>query len=82
VFELVNKPTTHTYVEEKVVLRHYRACCRLVRAVLGHMKLRSLRMAVVKADRSVEEILRTAPTGQRTPCTYVAIPACALLTVV
>lgn len=69
-FELINKPTTHTYVEEKVVLRHYRNCTRLVRAVLGHLKLRSLRSVVAKAEKKVEEILQAVPTGgQRTPCT-------------
>lgn len=68
-FELINKPTTHTYVEEKVVLRHYRLCTRLIRAALGLMKLRSMRSVVVKVERRVEEILRTVPAGQRTLCT-------------
>ena len=68
-FELVNKPTTHTWVEEKIVLRHYRNCARLLRAVLGNMRLRSLRSVLTKADKKVELILKTVPTGaHRTPC--------------
>jgi hypothetical protein len=66
----VNKPTTHTWVEEKVVLRHYRACTRLIRAVLGNLKLRSLRSVVLKVEKKVDAILKSVPTGaNRLACT-------------
>jgi hypothetical protein len=70
VFELINKPTTHTYMEEKVVLRHFRNCARLIRGVLASLKLRSLRNVVARAEKSVEAILKTVPSGShRTLCT-------------
>ncbi len=70
VLELVNKPTTHTYAEEKVVLKHFRNCTRLIRGVLGSLKLRSLRNVVARAEKSVDAILKTVPAGShRLLCT-------------
>lgn len=65
VFELVNKHTTHTWVEERVVLRHYRVCCRLIRAVLGNLRLKGLRAQVVKAEKRADLIMQTVPTDTR-----------------
>lgn len=65
VFELINKHTTHTWVEERVVLRHYRVCCRLIRAVLGNLRLKGLRAQVVKAEKKADLIMQTLPTDTR-----------------
>lgn len=70
VFELMNKHTTHTWVEERVVLRYYKNCVRVLGAMLGILKLRSLRSVVTKAEKQVEAIMRSAPHGHGRPlCT-------------
>ena len=70
-FELINKPTTHTYVEEKVVLKHYTDVARRVCGVLHVLKLRHLRGVVRKALKQCEEIVKGVVTlGQSRPlCT-------------
>jgi len=72
VFELINKPTTHTYLEERVVLRHYTNTARVVCAVLHTLRLKYLRNVVYKALKQCEEIVRgvvVVPGQPRQLCT-------------
>lgn len=70
VFELINKHTTHTYVEERVVLRHFTATAYVVCAILHVLKLRHLRSVVFKALRQCEKIMKGVELLQARPlCT-------------
>lgn len=70
VFELINKPTTHTYLEERVVLKHYTHTARVVCGILRTLRLRHLRGVVCKALKQCEEIMRAVVPGQSRPlCT-------------
>lgn len=70
VFELTNKHTTHTYVEERVVLRHFTATAHVVCAILHVLKLRYLRSVVWKALRQCENIMKGVELMQNRPlCT-------------
>jgi hypothetical protein len=72
VFELVNKPTTHTWVEERVVLRHFRNCTHLIGAILSNLRLRSLRYKIAAAEKVADGIIKRLPPSQgRVHCTYV-----------
>lgn len=70
VFEITNKPTTHTWVEERIVLRHYRFCVRLIAAILTNLRLKHLRAVVAKVEKQAERIMKTVPRGaNRLLCT-------------
>lgn len=70
VFELINKPTTHTYVEERIVLRHYTNAARVVCGVLHALRLKYLRSVVYKALKQCEAIMKSVVPGHNRPlCT-------------
>ena len=69
-FEITNKPTTHTWVEERVVLRLYRLCVRMIAATLSNLRLKHLRALVSKVEKQVDRIMKAVPRGaNRLLCT-------------
>ncbi len=58
--ELVNKPTTNTWMEEKQVLRQYKMISIKICAILHILKLHKLRNKVLKADHVADDIAKQA----------------------
>jgi len=64
VHELVSKPTTHTWAEERQVLRIYKNTTRLVRAVLGTLRIERLYRMVCRAEQHSDKLLLQETTVQ------------------
>ena len=54
IHELIDKPTTHNWVEEREVLRIYQKTTKQVSKVLNHLRLISLRTVVNAAEAKAE----------------------------
>lgn len=53
----MSKATTHTWAEERQVLRIYKNTTRLVRAVLGTLRIERLYRSVCEADQHSDQLL-------------------------
>jgi len=58
VYELLNKPTTHTFVEEKQAYVVLRDAAALIRSLLAYRRLNGLRDVVVTAEKKAELIVK------------------------
>lgn len=59
-YELIGKPTTHTWVEERVVYRHYRHVTRMISAILRELKLKKMLRTVQEATKRAESLMKQA----------------------
>ncbi len=57
-YELISKPTTHTWVEERVVYRIYRDAARIVAAILNNLKLARLHRVVRDAEKRADMVMK------------------------
>jgi len=57
VLELVNKATTHTYVEEEKVWKLFHHCALQISKVFHIMRLRRLRLEVLEVIRRAEGVV-------------------------
>ena len=63
--ELVSKPTTHSWAEERQVLRIYKNTTRLVRAVLSTLRIERLYRSVCGADKHADQLLEAVDKGTK-----------------
>lgn len=59
-YELIGKPTTHTWVEERVVFKHYRHVTRQITAILKELKLKKLQRTVWEATKRADALMKQA----------------------
>ena len=62
IFELVNKRTTHTWVEEAKVLKKFRHISHVIGCILKVLKLRKLHRRVFNVGRQADEIFKLTAT--------------------
>lgn len=57
--ELIDKPTTHTWVEEAEVFRVLRDAIRRIGAICGTLRLSSMRREITRSEERADRIYST-----------------------
>ena len=58
VFELISKRTTHTYVEERQVLRMYIQTTQLLSGIFGVLRLKRLKRSIAATEQVARDMVK------------------------
>ena len=66
-YELLDKQTTHTWVEEKEAYLLLKGTLRTIRPLLAHLRLRHLYSHVRTVENKAEKVYNRAPSSDSRP---------------